>query len=193
MREGVIDSLVYEIDEWVTSCDILFLCAPVLTNIELLHKLKPFLNKECIITDVGSVKGNIQKEAVRLGMEKNFIGGHPMAGSEKTGYANSTARLLKNSYYLLTPTAQTSEEHLSQLLSLLACTQSNCIVIDPETHDDVTAAISHIPHRRCARKSRTKQRRRTFLYENICRRRFSRYYTDRFILSRHVAKHLPVQ
>lgn len=146
VREGVIDSLVYEIDEWITSCDILFLCAPVLTNIELLHKLKPFLNKECIITDVGSVKGNIQKEAVRLGMEKNFIGGHPMAGSEKTGYANSTAGLLKNSYYLLTPTAQTSEEHLSQLLSLLACTQSNCIVIDPETHDDVTAAISHIPH-----------------------------------------------
>ncbi len=146
MREGVINSLVYEIDEQIASCDILFLCAPVLTNMDVLHKLKPFVNEDRIITDVGSVKGNIQKEAVRLGMEKNFIGGHPMAGSEKTGYANSTAELLKDSYYLLTPTKQTSEEHLNRLLSLLSCTQSNCIVIDPETHDDVTAAISHIPH-----------------------------------------------
>ena len=146
MREGVIDTLVYEIDESFAACDTLFLCAPVLTNIEVLRTLKPLIRETCIVTDVGSVKGNIQKEAIRLGMEKNFIGGHPTAGSAKTGYANSTAELLKGSYYLLSPTAQTTEEHLNRLLSLLACTQSKCVVIDPDTHDDVTAAISHIPH-----------------------------------------------
>lgn len=146
MREGVIDTLVYEVNESFAACDILFLCAPVLTNIGVLRTLKPLIGENCIVTDVGSVKGTIQKEAIRLGMEKNFIGGHPMAGSEKTGYANSTAELLKDSYYLLSPTAQTSEEHLNRLLSLLACTQSKCVVIDPDTHDDVTAAISHIPH-----------------------------------------------
>lgn len=54
--------------------------------------------------------------------------------------------LLKNSYYLLTPTEQTSKENLDRLASLLSCTQSKCIVLDAGKHDDVTAAISHVPH-----------------------------------------------
>ena len=64
----------------------------------------------------------------------------------KTGYANSSRTLLKNSYYLLTPTEQTSKENLDRLASLLSCTQSKCIVLDAGKHDDVTAAISHVPH-----------------------------------------------
>lgn len=146
VREGVIDTLVYEINQSFASCDILFLCAPVLTNIDALHRLKPLIRENCIITDVGSVKGNIQKEAARLGMEKNFIGGHPMAGSEKTGYANSSADLLKNSYYLLTPTSQTSETDLNRLISLISCTEATCVILEPDKHDAVTAAISHVPH-----------------------------------------------
>lgn len=146
VREGVIDTLVYEINESFASCDILFLCAPVLTNIDALHKLKPLIRKNCIITDVGSVKGNIQREAARLGLEKNFIGGHPMAGSEKTGYAHSSADLLKGSYYLLTPTSQTDEADLNRLISLISCTETKCVILDPDKHDAVTAAISHVPH-----------------------------------------------
>lgn len=146
VQEGVIDRLLYKIDESFSDFDIIFLCAPVLTNIEMLHKLKPLIHENCIITDVGSVKGNIHKEAALLGMEKNFIGGHPMAGSEKTGYANSSAGLLKNCYYLLTPTGQTEEANLNRLKAVLACTESNYVILDPKLHDVVTAAISHVPH-----------------------------------------------
>lgn len=146
VREGIINQLVYKIDETLTACDFIFLCAPVLNNIAFLSQLKEILSERCIITDVGSVKGNIHKEVVRLGMEKNFIGGHPMAGSEKTGYANSSAVLLKHSYYLLTPTNRTSRENLERLLTLLSCTESIPLILDPSKHDDITAAISHVPH-----------------------------------------------
>lgn len=146
VKDGILSGLVYDIGSEFSSCDIIFLCAPVLKNIEFLHHLKPLIHKNCIITDVGSVKGNIHKTARDLGLEHNFIGGHPMAGSEKTGYANSSVSLLENSYYLLTPTPHTSETQLQLLLSLLKCTGSKCVIVDPGKHDDITAAISHVPH-----------------------------------------------
>lgn len=62
------------------------------------------------LTDVGSVKTSIHEEIISLGMEENFIGGHPMAGSEKNGFANSKAHLIENAYYILTPSAKVSEE-----------------------------------------------------------------------------------
>lgn len=146
IKEGVIDYLHYSPDKWLTSCDIIFLCAPVLKNIDFLSIIKPFLKNNCIITDVGSVKGNIHTAAEQLGMAENFIGGHPMAGSEKTGYANSSPDLLENSYYLLTPSPLTSKESLDTLCELLSCTGSQCVVLSPEEHDNITAAISHVPH-----------------------------------------------
>lgn len=146
VSQGILTNLVYEIDEHFSMCDIIFLCAPVLKNIDFLKFLKPLIKKDCIITDVGSVKGNIHKAIKELDMEKNFIGGHPMAGSEKTGFANSSAHLLKNSYYLITPTPLTTEEKLQELLALLKCTNSKCVVLSPEEHDNITAAISHVPH-----------------------------------------------
>lgn len=146
VKDGILSGIVYEIDSEISSCDIIFLCAPVLKNIEFLQLLKPHIHENCIITDVGSVKGNIHRAARDLGLENQFIGGHPMAGSEKTGYANSSAALLENSYYLLTPTPQTPDTKLQLLLSLLKCTGSKCVIVDPEKHDDITAAISHIPH-----------------------------------------------
>ncbi|MCM1245346.1 MAG: prephenate dehydrogenase/arogenate dehydrogenase family protein [Roseburia sp.] len=145
-KEGVITKIIYDIDAHFSSCDIVFLCAPVLKNIEFLRLLKPFLQENCIITDVGSVKGNIHAAVKDLGMEKHFIGGHPMAGSEKTGYANSSADLLHDSCYLLTPTEAAGESDLRKLLELLRCTGAKCIVLSPEEHDNATAAISHVPH-----------------------------------------------
>ena len=73
---------------------------------EYLRLLKGHVCDRCIITDVGSVKTDIHREVTALGMEAQFIGGHPMAGSEKTGLANAREFLLENAYYILTPTAQ---------------------------------------------------------------------------------------
>lgn len=146
MAEGIIDSIWYEIDERFSTCDIIFLCAPVLKNTDYLSVLKPLLKPGCILTDVGSVKGNICKKAAALGLSRQFIGGHPMAGSEKTGFENSTDILLENAYYLLTPFEETPLENLSLLKELVAKTGANCVVLSPSEHDKITAAISHVPH-----------------------------------------------
>ena len=69
-----------------------------------------------------------------------------MAGSEKTGFENSTDILLENAYYLLTPFEETPLENLSLLKELVAKTGANCVVLSPSEHDKITAAISHVPH-----------------------------------------------
>lgn len=146
MAEGVIDELVYEIGDAFSTCDIIFLCAPVLKNVEFFLILKDLIKPSCILTDVGSVKGNICEAAKKYGLADRFIGGHPMAGSEKTGYANATGILLENAYYLLTPTEENRPEDVTLLQSLVAQTGANCIVLPPKDHDMITAAISHVPH-----------------------------------------------
>lgn len=127
-------------------CDVLFLCAPVLTNIAYLEKIKPFLSASCILTDVGSVKGDIQQAVEKLGLGSRFIGGHPMTGSEKTGYTNSSAEYLKGCYYILTPDPDSSEEDLDYMTAFVNATGAHCVVMDARTHDRVTAGISHGPH-----------------------------------------------
>lgn len=146
VQDKVLDSVYNDLSEGFSSCDIIFLCAPVLSNISYLSQLKEIIKPDCIITDVGSVKGNIHKEVESLGLTSQFIGGHPMAGSEKTGYQNSHSRLLENAYYILTPTEDTSEEMLEKLYDLVRSIGAIPIILSPKDHDDITAAISHVPH-----------------------------------------------
>ena len=146
VQDGVIDQLIYTIDGTFSQCDIIFLCAPVLKNLDFLSILKDIIRPDCIITDVGSVKNNICQEARRIGLARQFIGGHPMAGSEKTGYANATDTLLENAYYLLTPMEENRPDDIELLKELVSYTNANCVVLSPEDHDRITAAISHVPH-----------------------------------------------
>jgi len=146
LSDGVLDFVTGNLDEGFPDCDIIFLCAPVLANISYLPKLKSIIKPSCIITDVGSVKGNIHQAVNELNMEDVFLGGHPMTGSEKTGYKNSYALLLENAYYILTPTGKTPKDKLDILIRLVEDMGSIPIILDPKEHDEITAAISHLPH-----------------------------------------------
>lgn len=127
-------------------CDYIFLCTPVQKNIEYLRQLKGKIAKHCIITDVGSVKTDIHREVTALGMEDQFIGGHPMAGSEKTGLSNANEYLLENAYYIITPTASSSDDAVAAFRDLVASLGAAPLILDYEAHDYATAAISHLPH-----------------------------------------------
>lgn len=146
LSDGVLDEITTNLNERFCDCDYIFLCAPVLSNIAYLKSLKHIIKEDCILTDVGSVKGNIHKAVEELGLSSNFIGGHPMAGSEKTGYENSYALLLENAYYILTPTNDTKREFIDRMTSLIESMKAICMVLDYKEHDDITAAISHVPH-----------------------------------------------
>lgn len=144
--DGIIDIAASKVDETFSVCDVIYLCMPVSYNVEYLEKIKPFLKASCILTDVGSVKGNIHKAVSSLGLERHFIGGHPMAGSEKMGYASSTDHLVENAYYALTPCEAVNPDSLLFLKNLTASLGAIPIVLSPEEHDYAVAAISHLPH-----------------------------------------------
>lgn len=144
-NDGILSEISTSLCDF-SKCDIIFLCAPVLTNIAYLKELTPYISDKCIITDVGSVKGNIHHAIEKLGLKRHFVGGHPMTGSEKTGYANSDSSYLKNAYYILTPTDETPEEYTLWLKNFIISAGSHCEIMDYETHDRITAAISHAPH-----------------------------------------------
>ena len=146
LSDGVLDYVYGELTSGFPDCDIIFLCAPVLANISYLSKLKQIVKPSCIITDVGSVKDNIHEASIDLQMQDIFIGGHPMTGSEKTGYSNSYALLLENAYYILTPTVSTPSNKLNILQDLVKEMGSLPIILSPKEHDEITAAISHLPH-----------------------------------------------
>lgn len=143
---GIIDNAVsYSVKDF-SECDYIFLCAPVINNIGYLRELKDIIKPCCIITDVGSTKTEIHEEVIRLGLEKNFIGGHPMTGSEKTGIENADEVLLENAYYIITPTAKNSEEQISEFRSMVKALGSIPLILDYKKHDYATASISHLPH-----------------------------------------------
>ncbi len=146
LNDQVLDQVTNKLSEGFPECDLVFLCAPVLSNIEYIKQLKPLLKPGCILTDVGSVKTNIHEAVRELGLEAQFIGGHPMTGSEKTGYANSYALLLENAYYILTPTDYTPEFMTQTMYQLVQRMGSLPIILKAREHDKITAAISHVPH-----------------------------------------------
>lgn len=144
-KEGVADAVSGGIDSSLSDCDYIFLCAPVRGNESCLEAVRKIMKPGCLLTDVGSVKTPIHKAVHDAGLDACFIGGHPMAGSERTGYANSKAALLENAYYILTPSS-VSGEQLDSFRELIAGTGAIPLVMDYEKHDYITAAISHLPH-----------------------------------------------
>lgn len=146
LRDGIIDTALPDIGSEFAKCDIIFLCTPVSYFPDILGRLKAVTDKDCLITDVGSVKAGSVKAAASCGLGASFIGGHPMAGSEKTGYENSSKELLQACTYILTPTNETPGEKLDKLKSLLETIGCRVEITTPEMHDYATAGISHLPH-----------------------------------------------
>ncbi len=146
LDEGVLNCALTEIGEEFGACDYIFLCAPVSCNSENLPSLKAFLRPECILTDAGSVKTSIHEQIEAQGLSGQFIGGHPMAGSERTGYVNSRALLLENAYYILTPTREVPREKVDAYRELVSSLGAIPLILSFREHDYVTAAVSHLPH-----------------------------------------------
>ncbi len=152
ISDGVVNKAVYQKDfesdgfKAFSECDYIFLCAPVQKNEEFLEMLKPVISSSCIITDVGSVKTGIHEAAKRLDMEANFIGAHPMAGSERVGYTNSKSSILQNAYYILTPTDKVPAEKVEEYKALVESFDSIPLILSYSEHDYIVAAVSHLPH-----------------------------------------------
>ncbi len=145
-QESTIDVACTTIDDNFSNCNYIFLCTPVSFNTAYLKQIKRYLHSDCILTDVGSVKSSIHEEIIALDLEEYFIGGHPMAGSEKSGFVNSKAILIENAYYILTPTAKVSQEKLDDYVKFIESLKALPVQLTYEEHDYITGVISHLPH-----------------------------------------------
>lgn len=146
VEEQVIDQAYDDLTDSFASCQYIFLCAPVQKNSDFLARLSAFAGKNCIITDVGSVKTSIHQEIEHTSLAPYFIGGHPMAGSEKSGYRHATPYLLENAYYILTPASEADPDMVEEFRQFIGSLGAIPMILDYREHDFVTAAISHLPH-----------------------------------------------
>ncbi|WP_127588363.1 prephenate dehydrogenase [Paenibacillus koleovorans] len=148
IKRGVVDRAVTSMQEAAEAADFIFICLPVGMLEGHLKKLAQYkLKPGCIVTDVGSTKASIAECAEQLDLGgAYFIGGHPMAGSERSGVEAASSHLYENAFYVLTPSRSTPEEAYERLVALLRHTKAHIIRVDAREHDLIAGAISHLPH-----------------------------------------------
>src|SRR5690606_11803712 len=150
LKRGVVDRATTDFAEAAAGADFIFLCVPVGNLEAYLSRLYELPLKEgCIITDVGSTKKGIVETADRLAGQRKgpvFIGGHPMAGKEKSGVEAATGHLFENAFYVLTPGRSAGPDDVRRLASLLEHPRAQIVELDADTHDRIVGAISHLPH-----------------------------------------------
>lgn len=129
----------------IAECDMVFLCAPAEENIRYLSAVSNVMNETAILTDVSSTKEEICKAAAEMNLQDRFIGGHPMAGSEQSGYAASSDYLFSNAYYILTPLTD-NQRLIDGLKQIAEQLQAIPVIVDAKKHDAAIAAVSHLPH-----------------------------------------------
>lgn len=139
---GVIDEFHLDPGEWLEQADLVILSAPVRSLFELAKSLEPWLNPDAIVTDVGGVKQELVERLAHL----RFVGGHPMAGSERNGVVNADAALLENAVWVLTPVEETDQTAFLKIQEFVNQLGARPLTIEPAQHDRLVAAVSHVPY-----------------------------------------------
>ncbi len=148
VRIGAIDSGVDypDIADGIAGADAVFLCTPISRILSLIEEVIPHAGAGTLVSDVGSTKAQIVAKAGQIGRaDVHFIGGHPMAGSEKSGVTASDPFLFQNAIYVLTPAPGVPESVQERFIAFVRRIGAQPVVMPPETHDRVAAAISHLP------------------------------------------------
>ena len=149
LERGMIDHATDDFASFAPLADIIILTLPIKQTIAFIQELASLGLKEgVLISDAGSTKSAIVNAAEEnfAGKSVRFIGGHPMAGSHKTGAASADVNLFENAYYIFTPSSLTTSDTLEEMKSLLSGLHARFIEIDAEEHDKVTSQVSHFPH-----------------------------------------------
>ncbi|MGQ9615409.1 MAG: prephenate dehydrogenase/arogenate dehydrogenase family protein [Spirochaetota bacterium] len=134
------------IEEAVRGSDTVFICTPLFDIIKRIPEVFEHVERSTVVTDVGSTKKAIcgtAERSIRRGTY--FIGGHPMAGSEKRGVENANPFLFYDAVWVLTPIKGTSRGVVRRLSSLLDLLGAKVMIIPPDLHDRIAASVSHLP------------------------------------------------
>jgi len=145
---NVIDTASSNIAEALLHADIVLIAAPVAQTPLILNAIKPHLHADTVVTDAGSTKSDVLACAKEILGEQftQFVGGHPIAGAEKSGVTAAMADLYINKNVVLTPTLDTNQNAVQRVRELWQNCGANVTEMPAETHDGIFAAVSHLPH-----------------------------------------------
>jgi prephenate dehydrogenase len=141
-ERAAIDEACGSPEEAVAKADVVFVAAPVGALPAAIRDALAAAGDGCAVTDVGSTKRSV----VAATADPRFIGGHPLAGAETAGVAHARADLFEGATWYLTPTEATQGTLYERLHRLLVDLGARPAALDPDTHDAVMAAVSHLPH-----------------------------------------------
>src|SRR5208283_4788713 len=148
LSAGAVDEGFGDVTEAVRGADLVILATPVAVILDHLPRLQPHLSPRALITDVGSTKRRICERAAELYAQGPlFLGGHPMAGKERSGLENADARLFENARYVLTPLkpGHLDDGRVQAFRALVEAIRARPLTIDPANHDLAVAYLSHLP------------------------------------------------
>lgn len=141
------DNYEYDLGRAVDNADVVILCTPVKTFAEISRVICPLLKSGAILTDVGSVKGEVIKEILPYLSENiNFVPAHPVAGSEKSGPMAGDKEVFKGRWNIITPIDKASDEAVDKIKKMWEAFGSKIAIMTPAHHDHNMAIVSHLPH-----------------------------------------------
>ena len=148
LNQSWCDAVFDSPEKAVVGSDLVVICTPVQTIVPLLVQIRPALDAEALITDVGSTKSLICREARSTleGHSATFLGAHPMAGSEQAGMEHAQSDLFENAACILTPLDDASAEAIAKLSAFWDALGMTVSTVSPEKHDEIVAHVSHLPH-----------------------------------------------
>ncbi|MBO2520462.1 MAG: prephenate dehydrogenase/arogenate dehydrogenase family protein [Firmicutes bacterium] len=143
---GAIDRGTLDLEEGVREADVVILAPPVRSIVPVYRALQPYLKPGAVVSDVGSTKGEICRAIWSSGGEERFVGGHPMAGSERDGVRAADPYLFENAPYILVPHERAAQDAVDLLAELVQAAGARPLLMNPDVHDAIVATVSHIPH-----------------------------------------------
>ncbi len=145
LSEGIVDEATDDLAEGVGRVDMLVFATPVRTTLRLLERLPGLRPDGCIVLDLGSTKADIVATMDALPEPFAAIGGHPMCGKESSGLASASADLYEQQTFVLCRSARTTPAAESLALELVAAIGARPVFLQPDDHDRIVAAVSHVP------------------------------------------------
>jgi prephenate dehydrogenase len=146
-ERNIIDSFEQDPSAACKEADLIMLSTPVGSFLDLARTIAPVLKKGAVLTDVGSVKGALVREIEKITPEEvHYIGGHPIAGSDRSGIDSANADLFNKAKCIITPTENSDPAALEKIQDLWKAFGSEIVTLSPEEHDRIYAAVSHLPH-----------------------------------------------
>ena len=145
---GMLDVAIEKASEEIASTDLIVIATPVAQTKKILTDIYPFINEKSVITDVGSTKSDVMAAAKESLKEKfnQFIGSHPIAGSEKHGASAANYKLFENKDIIITPHDNSLKNTIDYLRKFWVSLGGRVSNMTPEIHDEIFSTVSHIPH-----------------------------------------------